>query len=396
MRNGNRWFYLLIGMVGLLFAGVIYAWSILKTPLADTFGWSASALAMNFTLTMCCFCLGGILASVLRRRLSVRAVLLLSAVMSGAGFLLTSRLSGGSIAPLYVSYGVLSGLGIGMAYTVVLSAVNPWFPDKKGLCAGALMMSFGISSLLLGQFASWMIGSGPDGWRTAFVVLAAGIAAALVLCAAFLRVPGRSAAPAQTGKSPAGRDYTSGEMLRRSSFWRFFLYCILVASVGNTLISFARDLALSMGMTAALAATMVGVLSVCNGLGRILCGLVYDGLGQRKAMLMAHAMAILGPALTLGALALHAYPLGLAGMCVAGLSYGCCPTISAAFVSNFYGMKHYASNYSLSNTMLIPASFVATLASVLLSASHSYTLPFVMLLVFAAVGLLLNLSLRRP
>ena len=191
MRNGNRWFYLLIGMVGLLFAGVIYAWSILKTPLADTFGWSASALAMNFTLTMCCFCLGGILASVLRRRLSVRAVLLLSAVMSGAGFLLTSRLSGGSIVPLYVSYGVLGGLGIGMAYTVVLSAVNPWFPYKKGLCAGALMMSFGISSLLLGQFASWMIGSGPDGWRTAFVVLAAGIAAALVLCAAFLRVPGR-------------------------------------------------------------------------------------------------------------------------------------------------------------------------------------------------------------
>ena len=396
MRNGNRWFYLLIGMVGLLFAGVIYAWSILKTPLADTFGWSASALAMNFTLTMCCFCLGGILASVLRRRLSVRAVLLLSAVMSGAGFLLTSRLSGGSIVPLYVSYGVLGGLGIGMAYTVVLSAVNPWFPDKKGLCAGALMMSFGISSLLLGQFASWMIGSGPDGWRTAFVVLAAGIAAALVLCAAFLRVPGRITVPAQTGKSPAGRDYTSGEMLRRSSFWRFFLYCILVASVGNTLISFARDLALSMGMTAALAATMVGVLSVCNGLGRILCGLVYDGLGQRKAMLMANAMAILGPALILGALALDSYPLGIAGMCVAGLSYGCCPTISAAFVSNFYGMKHYASNYSLSNTMLIPASFVATLASVLLSASHSYTLPFVMLLVFAAVGLLLNLSLRRP
>ena len=394
MNNKLRWWYLLVGMAGMFFSGVIYAWSILKAPLADAFGWGASALAMNFTLTMCCFCLGGIAASALRRRLSLSAVLVLAAAMGGAGFLLTSRLTGPDIAPLYGCYGVLAGLGIGMAYTVILSAVNPWFPDKKGLCAGALMMSFGFSSLLLGQLAARIIAGGPDGWRTAFRLLAGGIALALVLCALFLREPPKRAAG--KAEQTAERDYTTGEMLHRSSFWRFFLYCILVSSVGNTLISFARDLALSMGMTAALAAAMVGTLSVCNGLGRILCGVVYDALGRRKAMLLANGLAILGPALILAALALDAYPLGIAGMCISGVSYGCCPTISAAVVSSFYGMKHYAANYSLSNTMLIPASFVATLASVLLNASGGYTLPFVMLLIFAAAGLLLNLSLRRP
>ncbi len=396
MNNKLRWWYLLVGMVGMFFSGVIYAWSILKAPLADTFGWGASALAMNFTLTMCCFCLGGIIASGLRRRMSIRAVLLLSAIMGGVGFLMTARLTGEGIGMLYGCYGILAGLGIGMAYTVILSAVNPWFSDKKGLCAGALMMSFGLSSLLLGELASRIIASGPDGWRTAFQILAAGIALALILCAAVLRQPEHRAETAAAAGETVSRDYTTGEMLRRSSFWRFFFYCILVSSVGNTLISFARDLALSLGMTAALASAMVGILSICNGLGRILCGLVYDAMGRRKAMLLANGLAILGPVFILAALALAAYPLGILGMCVCGVSYGCCPTNSAAVVSTFYGMKHYAANYSLSNTMLIPASFVATLASVLLDASGGYRLPFVMLLVFAAAGLVLNLSLRRP
>ena len=64
----GRWLYLSIGTVGMLFSGVIYAWSILKAPLEEAFGWSGSALALNFTLTMCCFCIGGILASALRSR----------------------------------------------------------------------------------------------------------------------------------------------------------------------------------------------------------------------------------------------------------------------------------------------------------------------------------------
>ncbi|HCF50265.1 MAG TPA: MFS transporter, partial [Syntrophomonas sp.] len=66
------------------------------------------------------------------------------------------------------------------------------------------------------------------------------------------------------------------EMTRRSTFWRFFLYCILSAAIGNTVISAAKDISLSVGAAAALATTLVGVLSICNGLGRILSGALFD------------------------------------------------------------------------------------------------------------------------
>ena len=66
-----RWLYLVVGVIALLFAGILYAWSILKAPLAAEFGWSAADLALNFTLTMCFFCLGGMAASAARASASL-------------------------------------------------------------------------------------------------------------------------------------------------------------------------------------------------------------------------------------------------------------------------------------------------------------------------------------
>ena len=153
----KRYFHLAIAAVSLLFAGIIYAWSILKDPLAREFGFSSSGLAFTFTLMLCFFCVGGMLGSALVKRIGIRKTLLLSALCVFAGFFIVSSMSGGSIVTLYVAYGGLLGIGIGTCYNVIISATNPWFPDKKGLCSGVLMMSFGISSLVLGKAAGILI-----------------------------------------------------------------------------------------------------------------------------------------------------------------------------------------------------------------------------------------------
>ena len=98
-----RWLYLAVGVVALLFAGIIYGWSILKAPLAADFGWTADQLALNFTLTMCFFCLGGMAGGVLAKKLGTRIALILAGVLSCLGFFLTARLDGGSVAMRYVS-----------------------------------------------------------------------------------------------------------------------------------------------------------------------------------------------------------------------------------------------------------------------------------------------------
>lgn len=398
-----RWPRLLIGAISMFFAGVIYAWSILKAPLQTAFGWSPSALALNFTFTLCFFCIGGVIASQLTRRTNVRITLLASAVLVFFGFFLSSRLAG-LLKMLYFSYGFLAGTGIGMAYNAVISTTGAWFPDKKGTCSGVMMMAFGVSSLVLGKAAEFFFEFPNFGWRATYLLLGIVIAAVLALSAFLVKppAPGTVFPTANVSKKSSDaetfetRDYTTREMIQRFTFWRFFLFCILTSAVGSTVISFARDLALTVGAEAALATTLVGVLSLCNGLGRILCGLLFDMLGRRKTMILANLITIVAPLVVLISVYNNSLGLTVIGLCLTGISYGCSPTLSSAFTSTFYGTKCFSSNYSLANTMLIPASFVSTLASVLLTVTGSYIAPFVMLLAFAVIALGLNLSIRKP
>ncbi len=398
-----RWLYLAVGVIALLFAGIIYGWSILKAPLAADFGWTADQLALNFTLTMCFFCLGGIAGGVLAKRLGICPSLILAGVLSCLGFFLTARLDGGSVAMLYVSYGLLAGLGIGIAYNVIISTVNAWFPDKKGTCSGALMMGFGASALVVGNTMSALMENPAIGWRTAFIGL--GVVLGVILLATGLIIqlpPAGLELPKPAQKSGAAsedfeaRDYTPGEMIRRFTFWRAFVCIVFLAAVGNTVISFARDLSISVGVEAGLATTLVGVLSVCNGLGRIATGAIFDKLGRRKTMLLANIVAIAAAGVTLLSVFTGSVPLCVAGLCVTGFSYGSCPTISSAFVSAFYGTKHFSMNFSIMNFNLMGASLLATVSSMLFTSSGGYVAPFILLLALSAVALVLNLSIKKP
>ena len=300
-----RWFYLITGVIAMLFAGILYAWSILKAPFAAEFGWSASDLALNFTLAMSCFCIGGLLGAQISKRAGHRAAIITAGILSALGFCLTALLSGSSVVLLYITYGVLAGLGIGIAYNVVISTVSVWFPDKKGLCSGCLMMGFGASALVLGNLANKLFSS-VLGWRATYLVLGIAIGIVLIIAALLLKKPGADvvlpqpkAAKAAGAENFEARDYSPDQVLRRSSFWMAFLFLTFLAATGSSVISFAKDLALSVGAPETLAVTLVGILSVCNGLGRILTGAVFDAIGRRRTMLCANLLTICAAGITL-------------------------------------------------------------------------------------------------
>lgn len=397
-----RWLYLAVGTLTMLFAGILYAWSILKTPLATEFGWDTSALALNFTLTMCFFCLGGFFGSQISRKIGAPLSIVIAGVLAGAGFILTGMLTG-SVYLLYVTYAVLAGLGIGVAYNVIISTVNAWFPDKRGLSSGCLLMGFGASSLLFGTVLDKLFTAEGFGWRKTYVLFGVAVTLCLLIAGLIIRRPGADLQLPAPKKSAAVRqeqfevkDFTTVQMVRRLSFWMAFVCLSCLAAVGNTVISFARDLALSVEASATLATTLVGVLAVCNGLGRIITGAVFDSFGRRLTMIGANLLAILSAGMTLLAVSVHSLPLCIVGLCLTGMSYGAAPTVCSAFVSAFYGQKHFATNYSIINFTAMAASFIATACNALLASSGAYVAPFALLLTLACGALVLNLCIRRP
>lgn len=399
----RRRLYLTSGVAVMLFSGVLYAWSILKIPFSEEFLWDAGFLALNFTLTMCFFCLGAFFGSLLNKKIGLGKTLLMSAFLSGTGFVLTGFLTEAVPVFLIFSYAVTAGTGIGISYNTVVSSVTAWFPDKKGFSSGCLMLGFGLSTLILGNVIDAMYKSEDFGWRRVFFILGAVLFAVLLLAALVIkkpdaetRLPDAKIKVSARSESFEGRDFTTVQMLKNFTFCRAFICMTLLTAVGNSAISFARDLVLSVDASAEFATTMVGVLAVCNGLGRVFTGILFDKSGRRFTMLCANVITIIAAAVTLVSVTAGSLPLCIAGLCLTGISYGSCPTVTSAFTSAFYGQKYFSVNYSIMNFNLIFASFIAGGSNTLMINTGSFTASFIMLTALSVIALGLNISIKRP
>jgi OFA family oxalate/formate antiporter-like MFS transporter len=255
----------------------------------------------------------------------------------------------------------------------------------------------------MGNIINALFANADFGMSKTYILIGAVIAAVLVFAGIILRspsaddkLPSPKARKNVKKESFESRDFTTAEMLRSFTFWRAFVCMAFITAVGNSVISFARDLVISVDAAPALAVTLVGVLSVCNGIGRILTGALYDAIGRRATMISANILTIVAAGITLLAVQIHSLPVCIIGLCLTGLSYGSCPTVTSAFTSSFYGQKYFSVNYSLTNFNLIVAAFIANFSNSLLAQHGSYTAPFTMLLILAVLALGLNFSVKKP
>ena len=396
----KRWSKLFIGAFVLLFGGVIYAWSILKEPFSAEFHWDSAQLGLNYTITISAFCIGSMVAGILSKKMSSRIRMIFGAICALAGFGITSSLSSSNLMGLYLGYGILAGGGTGFTYNTVVSATNAWYPDKKGLCSGILMMVFGFSAFLLGKLARSFMISPAIGWRKTYLILAIASGGVLLAASFFVRPPSEDVgALLNTGitkeKNKMVADYTTGEIIKQKSFWLLFLFFLLMISVGSVAIAFAKDLFVTIGAGPELAITMAGILSTCNGLGRLASGATFDRYGSRVTQRVLCITAIVATCLVLLALKIGSTPIGITGLCLCGFTYGFCPTLTSTFCLEFYGTKNFPLNFSVLSSNLIPGAFAATAAGIIYKRAGSFAPVFILLTVFSTVALVISFLIRK-
>jgi len=392
----TRWFRLALGVITLFFAGIIYAWSIISVPftLGNKFSevaFTSSQLSLNFTITMCFFCISGFVSGLLDKKISPRIRLIASAILLVGGFALTSTLNGqSSPLVLYLGYGVMAGTGIGIVYNVVISKTNAWFPDKSGISSGALMMGFGFTALVLGNLMSKLFQIESIGWRKTYLGFGIAIGIVIFIASFFVKAPSKDLNfPVKAkAKGEAVKDYTTSEMAKTFTFWKLFVFFILLAAVGNTAIGGAKGQFEALGIVEK-ASLFASLVTISNGVGRIASGAFFDAFGLRKTQFLTSGVVILATSLTCVGYATEITVLGVVGLLLCGFSYGFCPTASSAFVGALFGKKHFGLNFSTLNLILVPASFVPTLLT-----SLDSTVKFGILIAFSIFGFIINVSIE--
>ena len=398
MKQLNRWVYAIVGVIVLLFAGLVYAWSVLSTPIAAEFtGWTKAQLSLTFTLVMILFCIGSLLCGLLAGKLSAKNAVRVSAVLFLAGFFIASRCQ--SPITLYLGFGLLCGLASGLAYNGVMSTMVKWFPDKPGLISGVLLMGFGGGSFLIGKLYQAWTPAGIGGWRTSFVVLGIICCVVLAVCSFFFVAPGADfTVPAgKGGRAVAAprEDIKPAVMLKRPAFWLYYVWAIAVSAAGLALISQASGVVweASADQTAASVATIVGLIFICNAVGRVLFGGMYDKFGRSLSMQLVNGLFILTSVVLLLAMSSRRVVVVIIGFVIGGLAYSGVTPTNSAFCRAYFGPTSYPVNFPLINSNLIFASFGSTISGALYDASGSYSSTFFLIIGLAVAGILCSLAI---
>jgi OFA family oxalate/formate antiporter-like MFS transporter len=345
--------------------GAVYAWSVFRIPLSKAFGWTISQVTFAFTLSILTLGFAAFVGGLWMRRSGPRVVAVAAGILYGLGVFLAS-FSAGRLYWLYFSYGLIAGIGLGLGYIVPVATLVKWFPDKRGMITGLAVAGFGAGALITAPIASRLIVN--IGVLKTFSVLGAAYFIAVTGAALFMKDPPPDYVPAgwkpsatQT-KQRSATDYTLREALRQWQWYALWAILFLNTSAGISIISQAAPMAQEItGVTAAVAAGMVGIISIANGAGRFLWAWFSDLIGRRTVfltMFLVQAMAfwLLTSVSTFTIFTSIAFVIL---MCYGG-GFGTMP----AFAADYFGPKDVGSIYGL---MLTAWGFAGVLGPTLIA-----------------------------
>jgi OFA family oxalate/formate antiporter-like MFS transporter len=273
MRSMNRWVIAAAGIFLQIALGAVYAWSVFRIPLARLFGWSIPEVTLTFTISIFTLGIASFFGGLWLNRRGPRIVALTGGVLYGVGVFLAS-FSDHGLWWLYLSYGVIGGIGLGFSYIVPVAVLVKWFPDRRGLITGIAVGGFGAGALITAPVATRLIQT--IGVLHTFSYLGIAFLIVTVISSLFMQNPPDGWRPegwtptASEVSHRAKRDYTLGEALGTWQWWALWLLLFLNTSAGISVISQEAPLFQELArVSAVVAAGMVGAVSIGNALGRV-------------------------------------------------------------------------------------------------------------------------------
>ena len=345
----NRWVIAVAGVVMQLALGAVYAWSVFRDPLMTAFGWDISQVTLTFSITIALVGFAAFSSGLLMNRIGPRTVGLAAALLYGGGVFLAS-FSADRLWWLYLSYGVISGIGLGLGYIIPIATLVKWFPDRRGFITGIAVAGFGAGALLTGPIATNVLIPG-FGVLGTFAILGIAYIIMVGVAALFMVNPPDGWKPegwepdTSVQRGSSGLDFELGDALKR---WQWYaLWAILTLNVvaGIAIISQAAPMAQEVtGVNAAVASGLVALISIANGAGRFLWAWFSDLIGRKWVFLTMFLLqaAIFFILPLVSAFFLFAVLVMVVLTCYGG-GFGTMP----AFNADYFGSKNVGTIYGL-------------------------------------------------
>ena len=344
----NRWGIAAAAVVMQICLGAVYGWSVFVKPLIAAEHWQLTQVSLTFTLAILFLGIGTIIGGLWQDRVGPRRVATVAGVIYGIGYLVAGLAARGhSLWGLYLGYGVISGVGMGMGYITPVATLVKWFPDRRGLMTGVAVAGYGAGALIFSPIAARTIQS--MGVPSTFWIF--GIAYLILVVAAAQAYANPPAGWRPAGWEPRSAvalsatkvDFTVSQAMRTWQFWLLWAMLFLNVSAGIMIISQASPMAQQMvSMTPVAAAAMVGLISIFNGAGRVFWAWVSDLIGRAPVYFLLYAIqaVIFFSLASVRNLTMFSIMFAIIGLCYGG-GFGTMPS----FTADFFGPRYMGGIY---------------------------------------------------
>ena len=392
--------------------GILYAWSVFKNAFIVELGWSNTQASLPYTLSIGVLALAVLAAGIIQDKIGPRKVLIAGTFLAGIGLLL----SGLHLTPmmLTLTFGLLSGCGIGFGYACLNPVAMKWFhPSRKGWVNGLIATAFGIASVYLAPLVSFMIAQ--YGISTSFYLLGSALLLiALPLACTIDNPPSGYLPPAPTAqtapsaKSPSrsvtpqgntatvknitpNQDTPWRAMVRQPRFYMLWLMYAFSSTAGLMVIANITSIA-AVQADIHDAAYLVVALALFNSGGRLATGMLSDRIGALPTLTLAFVLQGLN-------MLLFSYyqngTLMIVGAGLAGVGYGALLAVFPSLMAQFYGLKYYGTNYGILYTAWGMGGFIGPmLAALVVDSTGSYQIAYQVCAVLMAITVGLALWLQ--
>jgi MFS transporter, OFA family, oxalate/formate antiporter len=395
----NRWLIATAGVVMQVALGAVYAWSVFRVPLSDAYGTGVSAVNTTFSIALLTLGFAAFFGGLWMNKSGPRIVALSAGVLYGAGIFLAS-FAAPSLWILYLTYGLMAGIGIGLGYIVPVATLIKWFPDKRGFITGIAVAGFGAGALLTAPIAKQLVQG--VGLFPTFAILGILYLVMVVGAALFMKNPPEGWTPEgwepeeEESGERTGVDYELGGALKTWQWYALWALLFLNVTAGIAIISEADPIAQEVsGVAPATAAWLVSIISVGNAAGRFLWAWLSDAIGRKWVFLV---MFLLQAALffllpVVGASFVMLAILSFIIVSCYGGGFGTMP----AFNADYFGSKNVGMIYGL---MITAWGFAGVLGpqliSIMYDATRSYAGAFYILAGIMLVSSIVPFIVRPP
>lgn len=399
MKKSNRIAPVLAAVAIQLCLGTAYLWSIFQTGIAKSiFGGDNAAASLTFSLMLATLTIGSVIGGKLSAKFSTRSTVIAGGIILSAGFFFASFVTPSAPWLLWLTYGVMGGVGMGFTYSTTIACAQKWFPEKRGLVTGLIVSALGFGGVLFTPLIETLVkrfGGPAAGEPKTFLVLSGIFLVVCTIGGLFLKNPPEEVSGATSSSSAAATEGLSPKQVLKTPQFYLVVFTMMLACMGGLMmIGFAKPIAVAKGL-ASTATLGVLIISMCNSLGRLLWGIISDKIGRRVSLLIL----LSGTAgLSLLVNVANGYMIYVL-IAFIGFFYGGFLSVFPALTADLFGPKHMATNYGMVllgfGVGAVVSSYIAGYFKNLAAENIALMFPaFVIASICACVGIVLILMLK--